>query len=60
MVKYNTIGKVKVDLEHYTVSDEMGKKIRLGDPIKVIVSGVDLEKKKIDFTLFWIKDEKNG
>lgn len=52
MVKYNTIGKVKVDLEHYTVSDEMGKKIRLGDPIKVIVSGVDLEKKKIDFTLF--------
>ena len=52
MVKYNTIGKVKVDLEHYTVSDEMGKKMRLGDPIKVIVSGVDLEKKKIDFTLF--------
>ena len=52
MVKYNTIGKVKVDLEHHTVSDEMGKKIRLGDPIKVIVSGVDLEKKKIDFTLF--------
>jgi ribonuclease R len=52
MVRYNTIGKVKVDLEHYTVSDEMGKKIRLGDSVKVIVSGVDLEKKKIDFTLF--------
>jgi len=52
MVRYNTIGKVKVDLEHYTVSDEIGKKIRLGDSVKVIVSGVDLEKKKIDFTLF--------
>jgi ribonuclease R len=52
MVRYNTIGKVKVDLDHYTISDEMGNKIRLGDPIKVIVSGVDLEKKQIDFTLF--------
>ncbi len=52
MVRYNTIGKVKVDLEHYTVSDEMGNKIRLGDPVKVVVSSVDLEKKQIDFTLF--------
>lgn len=52
MIRYNTIGKVKVDLEHFTISDEMGNKIRLGDPLKVIVSGVDLEKKKIDFTLF--------
>ena len=52
MIRYNTIGKVKVDLDHYTISDEMGNKIRLGDPIKVIVSGVDLEKKQIDFTLF--------
>jgi len=52
MVRYSTIGKVKVDLEHYTVIDEMGKKIRLGDPLKVIVSSVDLEKKQIDFTLF--------
>ena len=52
MIRYNTIGKVKVDLDHYTISDKMGNKIRLGDPIKVIVSGVDLEKKQIDFTLF--------
>ena len=52
MIRYNTIGKVKVDLEHYTISDEMGNKIRLGDPLKVIVSGVDLEKKQIDFSLF--------
>jgi len=52
MIRYNTIGKVKVDLEHYTISDEMGNKIRLGDPLKVVVSSVDLEKKQIDFTLF--------
>lgn len=52
MIRYNTIGKVKVDLENYTISDEMGNKIRLGDPIKVTVSAVDLEKKQIDFTLF--------
>lgn len=52
MVRYNTLGKVKVDLEHYTISDEMGNKIRLGDPLKVIVSSVDLEKKQIDFKLF--------
>jgi len=52
MIRYNTIGKVKVDLEHYTITDEMGNKIRLGDPLKVIVSSVDLEKKNIDFTLF--------
>jgi ribonuclease R len=52
MIRYNTIGKVKVDLDRYTISDEMGNKIRLGDPLKVIVSSVDLEKKQIDFTLF--------
>jgi ribonuclease R len=52
MIRYNTIGKVKVDLEHYTITDEMGNKIRLGDPLKVVVSSVDLEKKQIDFTLF--------
>lgn len=52
MIRYNTIGKVKVDLEHYTISDEMGNKIRLGDPLKVVVSSVDLEKKQIDFKRF--------
>jgi exoribonuclease R len=41
-----------VDLDNYTISDEMGNKIRLGDPIKVVVMGVDLEKKQIDFSLF--------
>ena len=34
MIRYNAIGKVKVDLEHYTITDEMGNKIRLGDPSK--------------------------
>jgi ribonuclease R len=52
MIRYNSIGKVKVDLEHFTITDEIGNKIRLGDPIKVIVSGVDLEKKQIDFSPF--------
>lgn len=52
MVRYKSMGKVKVDLDHFTVSDELGNKIRLGGPLKVIVSGVDLEKKQIDFTLF--------
>ena len=52
MIRYNSIGKVKVDLEHFTITDEIGNKIRLGDPIKVIVSAVDLEKKQIDFALF--------
>ena len=52
LVRYSTIGKVKLDLDNYTLSDEMGNKIRLGDPIKVVVMGVDLEKKQIDFSLF--------
>ena len=52
LVRYSTIGKVNIDLERYTVSNEMGIKIRLGDSIKVVVSSVDLEKKQIDFTLF--------
>jgi ribonuclease R len=52
MIRYTTIGKVKVDLENYTITDEMGNKIRLGDPLKVVVHSVDLEKKQIDFTLF--------
>ena len=52
LVRYSTIGKVKLDLDNYTLSDEMGNKIRLGDPIKVVVMGVDLEKKQIYFSLF--------
>ena len=52
MIRFQSIGKVKVDLEHYTVTDEMGNKIRLGDPIKIVVKSVDLEKKQVDFTIF--------
>ncbi len=52
MIRFQSIGKVKVDLEHYTVTDEMGNKIRLGDPVKIVVKSVDLEKKQVDFTLF--------
>lgn len=52
LVRYNTIGKVKLDLDNYTITDEFGNKIRLGDPLKVVVTGVDLEKKQIDFKLF--------
>ena len=52
LISYKTIGKVKVDLENYTITDEVGNKIRLGDPVKVVVHSVDLEKKKIDFNLF--------
>lgn len=50
MIRYNTLdGKWKVDLENYFISDGY-ETIRLGDDITVVVSGVDLEKKQIDFT----------
>jgi ribonuclease R len=52
MVRFQSLGKVKVDLENYTVTDELGNKIRLGDPLKVVVHSVDLEKKQIDFLKF--------
>jgi ribonuclease R len=50
MIRYQSLdGKWSVDTSNYTISSEYGDKIRLGDPIKVIVSSVDLEKKQIDF-----------
>jgi ribonuclease R len=53
MIRYNTLeGKWSVDLDNYTVVEKLGEKIRLGDPIKVIVNGVDLERKQIDFSRF--------
>jgi len=52
MVRYQSLeGKWSVDTTNYTVSNEMGDKIRLGDPLKVVVKSVDLERKQIDFTL---------
>ena len=53
MIRYQTLeGKWSVDTNNYTITNEMGDKIRLGDPIKVVVRSVDLEKKQIDFNLF--------
>jgi ribonuclease R len=53
MIRYQTLeGKWSVDTNNYTITNEFGDKIRLGDPIKVVVKSVDLEKKQIDFSLF--------
>jgi ribonuclease R len=41
-----------VDVDKYLAYDTMGDQIRLGDPIKVVVKSVDLEKKQINFTRF--------
>lgn len=53
MIKYKNIGETwSVDTSKHTITDIYGNKIRLGDSIKVVVSNVDLERKKIDFHLF--------
>ena len=53
MVRYQTLeGKWSVDTNNYTITNELGDKIRLGDPVKVVVKSVDLERKQIDFTIF--------
>ena len=53
MIRYQSLeGKWSVDTNNYTIQSELGEKIRLGDGIKVIVGGVDLEKKQIDFRKF--------
>lgn len=52
MVRYQSLeGKWSVDTTNYTITNEYGEKIRLGDQVKVIVKSVDLEKKQIDFNL---------
>jgi len=52
MVRYQSLeGKWSADTTNYTITNEMGEKIRLGDPLKVVVKSVDLERKQIDFTL---------
>ena len=52
MIRYQSLeGKWSVDTTNYTVTNEMGDKIRLGDPLKVVVKSVDLERKQIDFTI---------
>jgi ribonuclease R len=52
LIRYQSLKNIKVDVDNFTVTDEFGNKIRLGDPLKVVVSSVDLEKKQIDFALF--------
>jgi len=52
MVRYQSLeGKWSADTTNYTVTSESGDKIRLGDPLKVVVKSVDLERKQIDFTI---------
>jgi len=52
MIRYQTIeGDWSVDTNSYTITNQYGNKIRLGDPIKVMVKSVDLERKQIDFTV---------
>ena len=53
MVRYQSLeGKWSADTANYTITNEHGDKIRLGDPLKVVVKSVDLERKQIDFTIF--------
>lgn len=52
MVRYQSLeGKWSVDINNYTITNVYGDKIRLGDPLKVVVKSVDLERKQIDFTI---------
>ena len=45
-------GKWTAYPDKYAVMNEFGEKIRLGDPIKIVIKAVDLEKKQIDFIKF--------
>lgn len=52
MVRYQSLeGTWSIDTNNYTITNEYGDKIRLGDPLKVVVKSVDLERKQIDFTI---------
>ena len=45
-------GKWTAYPDKYAVMNEFGETIRLGDPIKIVIKSVDLEKKQIDFIKF--------
>lgn len=49
MIRYQN--NYKVDAENYVVYPNSGGAIRLGDTVQIIVKGVDLEKKQIDFDI---------
>ena len=48
----NLEGNWTADADRYIAYDDFGNQIRLGDPIKVVVKSVDLEKKQINFMRF--------
>jgi ribonuclease R len=51
MIRYQSLeGNYHIDTNNYQIYNDFGDRIRLGDPINIIVSGVDLDKKQIDFT----------
>ena len=51
MIRYQTLeGNYHVDTTNYQIYNDVGDRIRLGDEITIIVSGVDLDRKQIDFT----------
>lgn len=53
MIRMDSLsGKWNADVENYLILSELGEKIQLGDPIKVVVSSIDLFKKQINFLRF--------
>ncbi len=53
LIRLETLnGKWTADTDKYLAYNEFGEQIRLGDPIKVVVKSVDLEKKQINFLRF--------
>jgi len=53
LIRLETLnGKWSADADKYLAYSDLGEQIRLGDPIKVIVKSVDLEKKQINFLRF--------
>jgi len=53
LIRLETLnGKWTADSDNYFAYSAIGEQIRLGDPIKVVVKSVDLEKKQINFTKF--------
>ena len=53
LIRLETLnGKWTADVDKYLTYNEFGDQIRLGDPIKVVVKSVDLEKKQINFLRF--------
>jgi ribonuclease R len=53
MIRYQDIcDQWRIDEESYSIFDNYGNRIRLGDTVSVLVDRVDLYKKRINFRLF--------